>query len=91
MQDDFRTADLDAGSRLLLEVCVLSTRQPWAVQAEHIQRLREAGFSDEAIHDAFQVVGYFNYINRLADGLGVELEPEMPPRPPHWEKNRSPG
>ena len=39
-----------------------------------VQALREAGFSDPAIHDASQVVSYFNYINRIADALGVELE-----------------
>ncbi len=42
--------------------------------------LRAAGFSEEAISDAAQVIGYFNYINRVADSLGVDLEPEMPPR-----------
>jgi alkylhydroperoxidase family enzyme len=36
--------------------------------------LRAAGFTDSAIHDASQVVSYFNYINRIADALGVELE-----------------
>jgi alkylhydroperoxidase family enzyme len=37
------------------------------------------GFDDRAIHDAAQVVAYFNYINRVADALGVDLEPGMPP------------
>jgi alkylhydroperoxidase family enzyme len=45
-----------------------------------VRRLREAGWSDRAIHDAAQVIAYFNYINRVADGLGVDLEPEMKPR-----------
>lgn len=39
-----------------------------------VDALRAAGFSDPAIHDASQVVSYFNYINRIADALGVELE-----------------
>lgn len=42
--------------------------------------LRSAGLDDRAIHDATQVVAYFNYINRVADALDVELEPEMRPR-----------
>lgn len=46
-----------------------------------IARLREVGLDDVAIHDAVQVIAYFNYINRVADGLQVELEPGMPPRP----------
>ncbi len=36
--------------------------------------LRDLGFDDDAIHDATQVIAYFNYINRIADGLGVEGE-----------------
>jgi NAD(P)H-hydrate epimerase len=43
-----------------------------------VVRLRDAGFDDRAIVDANQVVAYFNYVNRVADGLGVELEREWP-------------
>lgn len=39
-----------------------------------VQALRTAGFDDTAIHDATQVVAYFNYINRVADALGVAPE-----------------
>ncbi len=42
--------------------------------------LRDLGFSDAAITIATQVIGYFNYINRVADALGTDLEPEMPAR-----------
>ena len=42
-----------------------------------ITMLENAALSQDAISDAAQVVGYFNYINRIADGLGVDLEPEM--------------
>ncbi len=48
---------------------------------EDVLALREQGWSDLEIHDACQVGAYFNYVNRLADGLGVDLEPEMPPAP----------
>jgi len=37
--------------------------------------LRSQGFTDRELHDAAQVVAYFNYINRIADGLGVDPEP----------------
>ena len=43
--------------------------------------MRAHGFDDVAIHDAIQVVSYFNYINRVADAVHVELEPEMAPYP----------
>lgn len=46
--------------------------------ADHIP-LREVGLDDVAIHDLVQACAYFNYINRVADGLGVDLEPEMEP------------
>jgi len=42
-----------------------------------VRGLETFGFSQNAISDAAQVIGYFNYINRVADGLGVDLEPEM--------------
>jgi alkylhydroperoxidase family enzyme len=44
-----------------------------------LDALRSQGFDDRAIHDAVQVIGYFNYINRLADALGVEPEDFIPP------------
>jgi hypothetical protein len=43
-----------------------------------VERLRETGLDDRAIVDANQVVAYFNYVNRVADGLGVELETGWP-------------
>ena len=43
--------------------------------------LRAHDLDDETIHDAIQVVSYFNYINRVADAIDVELEPEMEPDP----------
>ena len=52
------------------------TFKPASVCAEDIERLRSHGWSDAAIHDAIQVISYFNYINRVADAVGVENEPE---------------
>ena len=46
--------------------------------------LREAGLTDRDIRDAVQVISYFNHTNRVADALGTDLEPEMPPRPEGW-------
>lgn len=39
-----------------------------------LERLRRVGLDDRCIHDATQVIGFFNYITRVADGLGVEPE-----------------
>lgn len=46
-----------------------------------VEGLRTVGLDDVAIHDAVQVIAYFNYINRVADAIDVELEPEYPPHP----------
>ena len=42
-----------------------------------LRSLRDAGLTDRDILDAVEVIGYFNYINRVADALGVDLEPGM--------------
>ena len=51
------------------------------MQEEDLVPLRAHGLDDVALHDAVQVVSYFNYINRVADAVHVDLEPEMPPYP----------
>ncbi|MCR9246742.1 MAG: hypothetical protein NXI31_17040 [bacterium] len=71
---DWRTAALEPAERALCEFAVQVTRDSGAMTAASLEPLRLAGFSDPAIHDATQVVGYFNYINRIADALGVEPE-----------------
>ena len=51
------------------------------MSAADLEELRAAGLDDAALHDAVQVIAYFNYINRVADALHVDLEPGMPPYP----------
>ncbi len=50
------------------------TGSPVSIGAEDISALRAAGFDDAGISSATQVVAYFNYINRIAEGLGVPME-----------------
>ena len=50
------------------------TSKPTEMTEADILSLRKAGLDDIAIHDATQVIAYFNYINRVADALGVERE-----------------
>ena len=54
------------------------TRAPAAVRRRDIETLRKHGLTDRDILDAVQVISYFNYINRVADALGIDPEPEMP-------------
>jgi uncharacterized peroxidase-related enzyme len=81
-KSDHRTAAVDTPTRALLDYAVKLTRTPGAMTKEDVDALRAAGWSDAAIHDAAQVTAWFNYINRVADGLGVDLEPGMAPRAP---------
>ncbi|HSM43433.1 MAG TPA: hypothetical protein VK969_00290 [Acidimicrobiia bacterium] len=71
---DWRTADLDPADAALCEYTEKLTTAPASVGAEEIAALRAAGFDDRAISSATQVVAYFNYINRIAEGLGVPME-----------------
>ena len=49
---------------------------PSSVGAADVAELHAHGWDDAAIHDAIQVVAYFNYINRIAEGVGTDPEPE---------------
>lgn len=78
--DDWRGAGLRPAVRRLLEYVETVTRRPWDATESEVSGLRDSGWSDRAIHDAVQVAAYFSYINRVADALGVEVEPGRP----HW-------
>lgn len=78
--DDWRACPLNPKVQALLEYAEKVTRAPASCERRHVQHLRELGWSDVAIHDAVQVIAYFNYINRIADALGVEPEAGLP----HW-------
>ncbi|MBL4685989.1 MAG: hypothetical protein JKY37_15450 [Nannocystaceae bacterium] len=58
----------------MLGYALALTAAPEAMTAEHLKPMRAAGLSDAEILDANQVVAYFAYVNRLVDGLGVQLE-----------------
>ncbi len=72
---DWRSAPLAANDRALCEYAAKLTHQQRAMRENDIETLRSHGFDDRAIHDATQVVAYFNYITRIADALGIEPEP----------------
>jgi uncharacterized peroxidase-related enzyme len=79
--EDWRSADLPASTRAALAFAEKLTSSPTAMTRADVAGLRTAGFTDEEIHDITQITAYFNYINRVADALGVPPEPEMTPRP----------
>jgi len=81
LQAGWRAIRLEPEDAALCLFAEKLTHAPGAMRAEDVEALRAAGFDDVAIHDAIQVVSYFNYINRIADAVHVALEPEMPPDP----------
>ena len=74
---DYERAGLESADLALCRFAEKLATQPNKMSALDVETLRQAGFSDDAISIATQVVGYFSYINRIAEGLGVEPEPEM--------------
>jgi len=71
---DWRSAGLDPPTLALMEFGHELTVAPASISRDDIVALREHGFDDKAISSATQVVAYFNYINRIAEGLGVPPE-----------------
>ncbi|MDA3839395.1 MAG: peroxidase [Candidatus Delongbacteria bacterium] len=60
--------------KLMLDYALILTVRSSEVTVEIIEQLKDAGFDDLAIHDMCTIVAYFNFVNRIANGLGVELE-----------------
>jgi len=74
LKTDFRQAPLSESDRAMLEYAVKLTLEPWNMLEADVEKLRQAGFIDADILDINQIASYFAFVNRLADGLGVELE-----------------
>jgi uncharacterized protein YciW len=64
------------------------TRTPAAVRRRDVETLRKYGLTDRDILDAVEVISYFNYINRVADALGIDPELEMRAAFKRWGKER---
>jgi alkylhydroperoxidase family enzyme len=68
---DHRTAPIDDADRLMLDYVVQLTKDATRIGPEHHERLRGVGFDDTAILQITLIASWFNYINRVADALGV--------------------
>jgi uncharacterized peroxidase-related enzyme len=71
LRRDYTTAPLGDADRAMLDYAAKVTREPWKVTPDDLDRLRRAGFDDRAILQINLIASWFNYINRVADGLGV--------------------
>jgi uncharacterized peroxidase-related enzyme len=71
LRRDWRSLDLSAADRAMLAYAEMITKDPRQVQPETLDGLRAAGFTDVAILQVTMIAAWFNYINRMADALGV--------------------
>jgi uncharacterized peroxidase-related enzyme len=76
LKQDYTQANLDDKMRAILDYAVKLTLHPHSVKDDDVLRLKELGCTDREVLDACQITAYFNFVNRMAEGLGVELEPE---------------
>ncbi|MGH7519899.1 MAG: carboxymuconolactone decarboxylase family protein [Gemmatimonadales bacterium] len=71
LEDDYTKAPVSDPERVMLEYVVQITRDATRIGPQHHERLRAAGFEDQAILQMTLIAAWFNYINRVADALGV--------------------
>ncbi len=74
LSTDWRQANLTDKQRAMLAYAEKLTRTPGEMTRDDVAALTTAGFTEPDILDINQITGYFAYVNRLADGLGVPLE-----------------
>ncbi len=71
LQDDYRTAPVSEQDRAMLDFAAQLTRDATRITSEDHERLRAVGFDDKGILQITLIASWFNYINRVADALGV--------------------
>jgi uncharacterized peroxidase-related enzyme len=77
IKENFREADVPQKDIAMLEYVEKLTARPQSIKKSDVRALREAGFKDADILDIADVTAYCNFVNRIASGLGVELEDHM--------------
>lgn len=74
MKRDYTTAPVTDAERVMLDYVVQLTEDATRITPEYHERLRGVGFDDQAILQITLIASWFNYINRVADALGVGRE-----------------
>jgi uncharacterized peroxidase-related enzyme len=74
LEEDYQTAPISEQDRLMLDYVVQVTKDATRISPADHERLRAAGFDDKAILQITLIASWFNYINRVADALGVGRE-----------------
>lgn len=91
MKHNYNRANLPPRQKALCKFAEMVTRAPGALSPRHLETLRLHGLSDADILDAVEVISYFNYINRVADALGIDPEPEMQQSYEKWQAGSEEG
>ena len=76
LRDDYKTAPITDAERAMLDYVVQLTKDAVKITPAHHEKLRAAGFDDTAILQITLIASWFNYINRVADALGIGRENE---------------
>jgi alkylhydroperoxidase family enzyme len=71
LQEDYKTAQISEQDSVMLDYVVQVTRDATRISPQDHERLRLAGFDDKGILQITLIASWFNYINRVADSLGV--------------------
>ncbi|HKF01723.1 MAG TPA: hypothetical protein VKB49_05395 [Candidatus Sulfotelmatobacter sp.] len=74
LEKDYTTAPISSQDRVMLDYVVKLTKDATKVWKDDIERLRSVGFDDRGILQITLIASWFNYINRVADSLGVGRE-----------------
>ena len=71
LEEDYKSAPITEQDRVMLDYVVQVTKDATRISPENHERLRAVGFDDQAILQITLIASWFNYINRVADALGV--------------------
>jgi alkylhydroperoxidase family enzyme len=71
LKEDYTKANLSVADRVMLDYVAQLSTDATKIGPDHIELLQHAGFDDRAILQINLLASWFNYINRVADGLGV--------------------
>lgn len=77
LKNNYKLASIDGKTMAMLDYAVKLTEKPTNIKKKDIEILKEYGCTDREILDVCQVTSYFNFVNRMAEGLGVKLETEV--------------
>ena len=83
---DFSQADLDPQTKGMLEYAAKLTKNPTSMEKSDVERLRQLGLTDEQILSVVLITCNFNFMTRLADGLGVEVDDGRQEAAERWLK-----